>query len=183
MLVSWLKNLFMRRKKFNEILWIQAGGEIVLKYEGDYGFVKGDWDEFQKYASRDDLVFYHTHPSGHGYLSDQDKASLRAIRYAVEHDFVFILIYEDAFWRDVPDYKKMRRGRNVFDVKVFIVRRRDDDVYFEEWSGLPLLSGGDVYNSPFDECSNGKGYKIRGDVLIFRPEVFCVIEEISREFF
>ena len=39
MLVSWLKKLFMRRRKFHEILWIQAGSRIVLKYDGDYGFV------------------------------------------------------------------------------------------------------------------------------------------------
>ena len=171
MLVSWLKKLFMRRRKFHEILWIQAGGEIVLKYEGDYGFVKGSWDDFRKYAGRNDLIFYHTHPSGHGYLSDQDMASLRAIRYAVKHDFTFVLIYEDAFRRDIPD------------VKVFIVRRRNDNVYVEEWSWLPLLTGVGYFDLPFGTCGNGKGCKIQGDFLTFRSGIFSVIEEISRKFF
>lgn len=92
-----LKKWFKKDRGFREILWVQTGDEIVLKYRGGYGFVKGSWDEFQKYSHRDDLIFYHTHPPMSPTLSKTDKESLKAIRLAVKHDFLFVLIWEDEF--------------------------------------------------------------------------------------
>ena len=93
---DWLKRLLRKKPDFREILWVQSGGEIVIRYQGDRYFVRGDWDDFKRYSDRDDLVFYHTHPQGSPSLSETDKRNMVSIRMALKHDYVFVLITEDS---------------------------------------------------------------------------------------
>lgn len=93
-MIKWLKR-WWRKRDFKEVLWIQSGGKIIIRYSGDNRFVRGDWSDFGEYRDKDDLVFYHTHPPGSPDLSVADKKNMAAVRKVLESDYIFVLISED----------------------------------------------------------------------------------------
>jgi len=101
----WLKKL-LSKPRFKEVLWVASGGDIVIRYEGNGSFVKGDWSDFEKIAARSDLVFYHTHPPRSTELSQTDRRNMESVRMALAHDYIFVLVTED---RDGNRVEKMYR--------------------------------------------------------------------------